>query len=147
MLVTSSLSFSHNVFYNSRNEFKFFWSHSFLARLFSERIRGIAICRCRRRPHAKTLTFCNISVITEDIYLKLGICKYSKSNPYYQGRQFNFFSELCPFFHLNILCSIKHLTAILFFHLLMLSFWPCLDMLCTVIKRPEDIVMKRNVRV
>ena len=40
----------------------------------------------------KTLTFCNISVITEEFYLKLGVCvHYRKSNPYYQERQFNFF--------------------------------------------------------
>ena len=53
----------------------------FLARVFSEKSQGIAI------PwylHAKALTFCNISVITEDIYLKLCICvHYLKSNPYY----------------------------------------------------------------
>ena len=37
----------------------------------------------------KTVTFCNISVITEDIYLKLGVCvNCPNSNPYYQGRQF-----------------------------------------------------------
>ena len=36
-----------------------------------------------------TLTFCNISVFTEDIYLKLRICVYyPKSNLHYQGRQF-----------------------------------------------------------
>ena len=34
------------------------------------------------------LTFCNISVIIEDIDLKLGVSvHYLKSNPYYQGRQ------------------------------------------------------------
>ena len=49
----------------------------------------------------KTLTFCNISVITEAIYiyLKLGICTHHpKSNPSSQGRHFKmhfFFSELC----------------------------------------------------
>ena len=33
--------------------------------------------------------FCNISVITEDIDLKLGVSVYyPKSNPYSQGRQF-----------------------------------------------------------
>ena len=44
----------------------------------------------------KILTFCNISVITENIYLKLGVCvHYPKSNPYYQGSRFkmHFFSE------------------------------------------------------
>ena len=35
----------------------------------------------------KTLTFRKISVITENIYLILGMCvHYPKSNPYYQGR-------------------------------------------------------------
>ena len=64
----------------------------------------------------KTLTFCKISVTTEDIYLKLGVrVNYPKSNPYYQGRQsksfFCFFSELRPFLHLDILSFFKHLTA------------------------------------
>ena len=37
----------------------------------------------------KKLTFVNISVITEDVYFKLGICvHYTKSNSYYQDRQF-----------------------------------------------------------
>ena len=51
------------------------------------------------RPR-KTLTFCNISVITEDIYLILGVCVHCpKSNPYYQGRQFkmHFFQDYAPF--------------------------------------------------
>ena len=44
------------------------------------------------RSCAKTLTFCNISVVTEDIYLKLGVCvHYPKSNLYYQGRQFKMY--------------------------------------------------------
>ena len=35
------------------------------------------------RCHAKTLTFSNISVITEDIYLKLRVVvHYQKGNPY-----------------------------------------------------------------
>ena len=69
--------------------------------------------RCRGR-RAKTLTFRNMSFIIEDIYLKLGVCvQYSRSNPYYQGRQFkSIFLELCPFFsYLDILSSIKHPTA------------------------------------
>ena len=49
----------------------------------------------------KTLTFSNVSVITEDIYLKLAICvHYAKSNLYYQGRQFKihfFFQNYAPF--------------------------------------------------
>ena len=37
----------------------------------------------------KTLTVCNMSVNTEDVYLQLGVCvHYPKSNPYYQKRQF-----------------------------------------------------------
>ena len=48
------------------------------------------------------LRFCYISVICEDIYLKLGICvQYPKSNPYYQGRQFKmqfFFFRIMLFF-------------------------------------------------
>ena len=38
---------------------------------------------------AKTLTFCNISVIIEEIYLKLGVCVHNPtSNTYCQGRLF-----------------------------------------------------------
>ena len=33
----------------------------------------------------KTFTFCNVSVITEDIYLKLFV-HHLKNNEYYQGR-------------------------------------------------------------
>ena len=70
----------------------------------------------RRRPRrrAKTLAFCIISIITDDICLKHGVSvHYTKSNPYLQGRQFkmHFFPELCPFFDLTILSSIKHPTA------------------------------------
>ena len=57
--------------------------------------------RCCRRRHAKTLTFCEISVITEDIYFKLGISvHYPKNNPCYQGRQFKMqfgFQNYVPF--------------------------------------------------
>ena len=57
------------------------------------------------------LTFCNTSHITEGIYLPLRICVlYTKSNPYYQGKQFKiqFFSVLGPFFDLDFLTCIKH---------------------------------------
>ena len=71
-----------------------------------------------RRRTAKTLIFCNISVITENIYLKLGACvHYPKNISCYQGRQFKlvsfffFFSELCSFFDIDFLSSIKHPTA------------------------------------
>ena len=61
-------------------------------------------------------TFFNIPVITEDIYLKLGVCvHYPESNPYYQGRQFKmhffFLQNNSPFFSLDFLFSIKHPTA------------------------------------
>ena len=37
----------------------------------------------------KLLTYCDISIITEDVCLKLGVgVHYPKSNPYYRGRQF-----------------------------------------------------------
>ena len=47
-----------------------------------EKCRGIVIalvgsvCRLHRRRRAKTLTFSNISIITEDIYLKLSLVVY-----------------------------------------------------------------------
>ena len=57
----------------------------FLARLFSGETRGIA----KAMASSSSLTFCNISLITEDIYLKLATCvHYPKSNLYYQGRLF-----------------------------------------------------------
>ena len=62
----------------------------------------------------KNLTFCNISVITQDIFLKLGICAHClKSNPYYQGRQLkmHFIQNYAPFFNLEFLYSMKHPTA------------------------------------
>ena len=56
---------------------------------------------CRFFDMQKKLTFCKISIITEDIYLKLRICVfYPKSDPYYQGRQFKilfFFQNYAPF--------------------------------------------------
>ena len=53
------------------------------------------------------MKFYNICPITEDIYLKLGVyLHYPKSNKCCEGRQFKknifFFSELCPFFDLDI---------------------------------------------
>ena len=61
------------------------WLPAVLARLFSEKTRGISIAlaycyrpwqKCYRHwcQHAQTLTFCNTSVITEGIYFKLGVC-------------------------------------------------------------------------
>ena len=48
----------------------------FSSAVFRENLRyTIAITLCRHCRHrGKILTFCNISVITEDIYLKLGVC-------------------------------------------------------------------------
>ena len=44
-------------------------------------VGGVVVIVVRR--HAKTLTFYNISVITEDIYLKLTVfVHYQKGNPY-----------------------------------------------------------------
>ena len=62
----------------------------FLARLFSKKTSRychspgvVGGGRRRRRRRAKTLTFSNISGITEDIYLKLRIVvHYQKRNPY-----------------------------------------------------------------
>ena len=50
------------------------------------------------------LTFCNISVITQDIYLKSGVCIH------YRGKQSKMylFSELCSFFDLDFSSTIKH---------------------------------------
>ena len=47
-----------------------------------------------------TLTFCNISVITEDIYLKLEVCSLSNERSIQSRETFQkaFFSESCPFF-------------------------------------------------
>ena len=89
------------------------WLTAFLARLFSEVICYHLAVIIVRRFCAKTVSFCNISVITKEIYLKLRPCvHYSKSNPYYQGRQFKMhFYELCPFFTLDFSSSIKHHTA------------------------------------
>ena len=54
--------------------------------------------------------------MTEDISLKLRVCVSSKSNPYYQGREFktHFCSELCPFFQLRffILYQAPHRQAL-----------------------------------
>ena len=59
---------------------------SFLARLFSKKMSryghspGVVVVVRRR---ANTLTFSNISVITEDIYMKLRVVvHYQKGNPY-----------------------------------------------------------------
>ena len=65
--------------------------HPFLARLFLKKTSrycyspGIGSGSVVRR-HVKTLTF-SISVITEDIYLKLRVVvRYQMGNPYQQGR-------------------------------------------------------------
>ena len=97
---------SNNVFISfTFSEIESFFS----ARLFSEKTQGFAIAFVWLVSRVGVIvmqkqTFCNISVITDDIYLKLGVCvHYPKSNPYYQERQFKmlffFFSLLCPFFN------------------------------------------------
>ena len=55
----------------------------------------------------------NISNITEDIDLKLGLyVYYPKRNPYNQGRQFKMhFFRIMPLFLFDFLSSIKHPTA------------------------------------
>ena len=59
------------------NETKHSNSIVFSSAAFEENVRQ------RRRRRAKTLTFSNISVITEDIYLKIRIVvHYQKGNPY-----------------------------------------------------------------
>ena len=66
----------------------------------------------------KTLTKCNISIITEDIYLKLRVCvHYPKSNHNYEGRQLNFFCfsfRIMPLFRLTvcILYQVPHSQAL-----------------------------------
>ena len=94
----------------------FYYFPIFSSAVFGENLRycyslGIIVVHCRRR-RAKTVAFCNISVFSEDIYLKLRICvHYPKSNPYYQGRQFNFFLQnYAPFSTYNLLSTIKHPT-------------------------------------
>ena len=60
-----------------------------LAQLFSKKTSrychnpGVVIGSVVVRRHAKTLTFSSISVITEDIYLKLRVVvHYQMGNPY-----------------------------------------------------------------
>ena len=61
------------------------------------------------RQLAKTLTFCNISVITEDIYLSM--CSLSKEQSILskgdKSKYIFFFSELCPFFDLDFLAHLS----------------------------------------
>ena len=66
--------------------------------------RGIVIAwRRRRRRRAKTSTFTNISVITEDIYLKLRVAvHYQKGNSYSRGGNPPFFDKNMPLFRLRI---------------------------------------------
>ena len=60
------------------------------------------------------VTFCNISVITEDIYLKLESMWSLSKQQFILSRvtiQNSFSSKLCPFFDLDFLSSIKQPTA------------------------------------
>ena len=54
---------------------------------------------CYSLDIVQKLTFCNISVITEDIYFKLRVCVHFF---------FFLYSELCSYFYLEFLSSIKH---------------------------------------
>ena len=67
---------------------------------------GVVVVRHRCR--AKTVTFRNISVANEDIYLKLEVhvcVNYPKNNLYYYGRQFKmhfFFFRIMSLFRLKL---------------------------------------------
>ena len=91
-----------------------------------------------------TLTFCNISVFTEDIYLKLRICVYyPKSNLHCQGRQFKcicsspehkmLMGSFCdrPMFGVRRpSCVVRRASYVVhnfFKHLLLLNQWANLD--------------------
>ena len=55
----------------------------FSSAVFEENLEVLSLPWCR----AKTLTFSNISVITEDIYLKLRVIVcYQKGNPFQKGK-------------------------------------------------------------
>ena len=71
----------------------------------------VCVCICRRR--AKTWTFCDISVITEDIYLELGlVVHYEKGNiPIGEVTLKIFLAQLCPFFDLEEPASVAQLDA------------------------------------
>ena len=67
----------------------FYYYYFILARLFSKKTSRYCHSpgRRRRRRRAKTLTFSNISVIIEDIYLKLGVVfSLSKGEPIPVGK-------------------------------------------------------------
>ena len=73
---------------------------------FRRKHQGIVIALAsswRRRRGAKTLTFSNISVITEDIYLKPRIVVPIKRGTHTSrgGNPPIFLSKLCPFFDLE----------------------------------------------
>ena len=66
----------------------------------------------------RKLTFSNISVITEDLYLKLRIVvHYQKGNPYNRGgNPLFFFTKLCPFFDIEFSkCSLISLLLLKIF--------------------------------
>ena len=97
-----------------------------------------------------------MAVITEDVYLKFGVCVHNpKSSPYYQGRQFEmhfFFSELYPFFDIDFFSSIKHTTAEHLHPHAMLLFYPRVEnivgkekMLFTSIFSLSNNVFKRGI--
>ena len=125
MLVTSIFSFSHIVFKSPLSwiiktgifSLSFFQKPEVFLEHWSHCCRHRCCCRS-----AKTVTFCNVSIITEDIYLKFGVCIHYQSIlsilraiHTIKGDNskciFFIFSELYPFFNLNCLSSIKHPTA------------------------------------
>ena len=88
-----------------------------LAWPFSEKTKGIAIALAgllSLLAACKILTFCNISVIIEDIYLKLWLCvHYSKTIHTIKGNnsKCRFFQKNAPFSTWTFLSCIKHPTA------------------------------------
>ena len=108
----------------------------FLARLFSKKTRRychssgvVCVCVCVCIVVivvVQKLAFCNISVITEGIYLKLGlVVHYEKGEliPIEEVTLKIFLAQLCPFFDLEFLLK-NGFTAIS--QELMDEFWSCL---------------------
>ena len=69
-----------------------------------QNIFGTVIPLFRRCHGAKTWTFCNISVITEDIYLKLGLVVIMKRGTHTNrgGNPQKIFGTVMPLFRLRI---------------------------------------------
>ena len=85
-----------------------------LAQLFSEKTQGIPIALASSLSAAAACKkFCNISVITEEIFLETQSMRSLSKKQSILSRETiqNAFSELCPFFDLDSFLSIKHPTA------------------------------------